>query len=53
MIPPHPFLESVRQAIQGSRVKLGAQDVYVEDKGAYTGGWLMFFFGGGGEGGGR
>eukprot|EP01084_Bolivina_argentea_P289812 497735_1 len=37
VIPPHPFLDPVRQAIQGSRVKLGAQDVYVEDKGAYTG----------------
>ena len=34
---PFPHLASVRQALHGSSVRLGAQDVYWETKGAYTG----------------
>jgi len=35
--PPHPYLAQVRQALQGSRVALGAQDVCAFGNGAYTG----------------
>jgi triosephosphate isomerase (TIM) len=35
--PPFPYLLSVGEAIQGSGVELGGQDVYFEPPGAYTG----------------
>lgn len=35
--PPYTNLAAVAQVIKGSNVKLGAQDVYWEEKGAYTG----------------
>ena len=35
--PPYPALAAVRDALAGSRIGLGAQDVYWEEKGAYTG----------------
>jgi triosephosphate isomerase len=34
---PFPHLGGVRDALRGSHVRLGAQDVYWEPKGAYTG----------------
>ena len=34
---PFPHLGGVRDALSGSHVRLGAQDVYWESKGAYTG----------------
>ncbi len=34
---PFPHLASVRQALAGSHVRLGAQDVYWEPRGAFTG----------------
>jgi len=37
LIPPFPFLDAVRKRLEGSRVKLGAQDCHHEAKGAYTG----------------
>lgn len=35
--PPSISLTAVREVITGSRIKLGAQNVYHEDKGAFTG----------------
>ncbi len=35
--PPSTALHAVRQALAGSRIALGAQDVFWKDKGAYTG----------------
>jgi triosephosphate isomerase len=35
--PPSVYLDAVGQAIAGSKVRLGAQNVYHEPKGAYTG----------------
>lgn len=35
--PPYTNLAAVAEAIKGSTVKLGAQDVFWEEKGAYTG----------------
>lgn len=35
--PPFVYLDAVGQAIQGSRVLLGAQDAYFENPGAFTG----------------
>jgi len=37
MAPPFVYLDAVRQAIGGSHVLLGAQDVYFEPNGAFTG----------------
>ncbi len=37
VIPPFPWLVPVADALKGSAVALGAQDVYSEPKGAYTG----------------
>ncbi|MFQ6038673.1 MAG: triose-phosphate isomerase, partial [Candidatus Aminicenantales bacterium] len=37
VIPPFTALSEVRKAIEGSPVELGAQDVFWEEKGAYTG----------------
>merc|ERR1719183_1648980 len=34
---PHPYLWSVGNEFKGSNVELGAQSIYFEDKGAYTG----------------
>jgi triosephosphate isomerase len=35
--PPFPYLLPVREALRGSRVELGAQDLYPEKEGAFTG----------------
>lgn len=35
--PPYPFLHMAQQALAGSAVQLGAQDVATEDSGAFTG----------------
>jgi triosephosphate isomerase len=35
--PPFPYLEVVGKAIEGSKVALGAQNLYPEPSGAYTG----------------
>ena len=35
--PPFISLEAVRKIIEGSSIKLGAQNLYSEEKGAYTG----------------
>lgn len=35
--PPFVYLDAVRQALAGSAVQVGAQDVYFEKNGAYTG----------------
>lgn len=37
VIPPFVYLPSVGQAVSSSGVALGAQDVYFEEKGAFTG----------------
>ena len=37
VIPPFVYLQSVGQAIDGSSVTLGSQNVYTEPKGAFTG----------------
>jgi len=37
LCPPFPFLEAVKNAVAGSHVQVGAQDVYWEPKGAFTG----------------
>src|SRR5438132_11715992 len=35
--PPFPYLERVRDALRGSNVALGAQNLYPEREGAFTG----------------
>ncbi|MEX0786666.1 MAG: triose-phosphate isomerase [Dehalococcoidia bacterium] len=35
--PPFPHLDAARAALEGSNVRLGAQNVHWEDQGAYTG----------------
>ena len=35
--PPFPFLQMAEQALAGSEVRLGAQNVCTEDGGAFTG----------------
>jgi triosephosphate isomerase len=37
LCPPFPYLLVVGEAIRGGRVQLGAQDVYTEKEGAFTG----------------
>ena len=37
LCPPFPFLSSVGEALRGSAVKLGAQNMHWEDSGAFTG----------------
>jgi triosephosphate isomerase len=37
VIPPFVYLQAVVKAVSGSRVGVGAQDVYFEPKGAFTG----------------
>ena len=35
--PPYVYLQQMTQAVQGSFIKLGAQNLSTEEKGAYTG----------------
>jgi hypothetical protein len=37
VIPPYPFLRDVLKELEGSGVKLGAQNAFYETKGAFTG----------------
>lgn len=37
LTPPHPFVLPVARALKGSNVVVGAQNTYVEEKGAFTG----------------
>lgn len=37
LLPPFPYLLEVGKAVEGSRVALGAQDVFCEPDGAFTG----------------
>ena len=37
VIPPFVYLQSVVQAIRASGIAVGAQDIYIEPKGAFTG----------------
>ncbi|MGF1579805.1 MAG: triose-phosphate isomerase [Gemmataceae bacterium] len=37
MCPPFPYLAKVAEVVQGSPVALGAQNIYPEEKGAFTG----------------
>jgi len=37
LCPPYPALAAVRDALAGSAIGLGAQDLYWEEKGAFTG----------------
>ena len=37
LFPPFPYLSNVREALADSKIALGAQDVFYEDRGAYTG----------------
>jgi len=37
LAPPFPFLTAVADAIKGSNIKLGAQNCFYENSGAYTG----------------
>ncbi|HZU14874.1 MAG TPA: triose-phosphate isomerase [Chloroflexota bacterium] len=37
LFPPFPNLDAVNQVIAGSTLQLGAQDLFWEDRGAYTG----------------
>jgi triosephosphate isomerase len=37
LLPPFTHLVPVREVLKGSRIRLGAQDCYAEDRGAFTG----------------
>jgi triosephosphate isomerase len=37
LCPPFPYLYDVKAAVEGTAVKVGAQNVYWEEKGAFTG----------------
>ena len=37
LCPPFPFLSELRKLYTGQRIQLGAQNVYFEDKGSFTG----------------
>src|SRR5277367_3226849 len=37
VIPPFVYLDAVGQALDGTNVSIGAQDVYFEKNGAFTG----------------
>ena len=37
LCPPFPYLSSVRDILEGSRVELGAQNMYPDGEGAFTG----------------
>lgn len=37
VFPPHPFISKVREEVEDAGITVGAQSIYFEDKGAYTG----------------
>ena len=37
LVPPYPFLQPIRSVIEGSNLLLGAQNLFWEDEGAFTG----------------
>jgi len=37
IFPPYPFLGPIGEIVKGTPIKLGAQSIFFEDKGAYTG----------------
>ncbi|KAG7370156.1 triosephosphate isomerase [Nitzschia inconspicua] len=37
IFPPHPFISKVRDAVEEAGITVGAQSIFFEDKGAYTG----------------
>jgi len=37
VVPPYPYVAEVAQILRGTRVKVGAQNMHWEDKGAWTG----------------
>ncbi|MFY9125497.1 MAG: triose-phosphate isomerase, partial [Defluviitoga tunisiensis] len=37
LCPPYTALEKVSDIVSGSKIKVGAQNVFYEDKGAFTG----------------
>ena len=37
VVPSFPFLAPVHSELKGSAAMMGAQDLYTEDKGAFTG----------------
>lgn len=37
VFPPHPFISKVKTEVEDAGITVGAQSIYFEDKGAYTG----------------
>lgn len=37
VFPPHPFISKVKSEVEDAGITVGAQSIYFEDKGAYTG----------------
>mmetsp|Transcript_22949 Transcript_22949/g.54265 ORF Transcript_22949/g.54265 Transcript_22949/m.54265 type:complete len:298 (-) Transcript_22949:274-1167(-) len=37
VFPPHPFISKVRENVEDAGITVGAQSIYFEEKGAYTG----------------
>jgi len=37
IFPPHPFISKVRESVEEAGITVGAQSIFFEDKGAYTG----------------
>ena len=37
VFPPHPFISKVRESVEDAGITIGAQSMYFEDSGAYTG----------------
>jgi triosephosphate isomerase len=37
IFPPHPFISKVRESVEDAGITIGAQSMYFEEKGAYTG----------------
>ena len=37
VFPPHPFISKVKNVVEDAGITVGAQSIYFEDKGAYTG----------------
>ena len=37
VFPPHPFISKVKEVVEDAGITIGAQSIYFEDKGAYTG----------------
>lgn len=37
VFPPHPFISKVKEVTEDAGITIGAQSIYFEDKGAYTG----------------